>query len=116
MRKIFVIILAFWVHHAVAQSENAQLKTVVDNFVQHYNDQNYDKIFNGFSSSMKQHLPEDKVHEFMGNLYSHAGKIVNREIIWTQASQSSYKTIFERSILTFDLSMDNEGKINRLLF
>jgi len=116
MRKLFFIVSVFLVHHAVAQSEDARFKFAVDNFVRHYNYQNYDSIFNGFSSSMKQHLPEDKVREFMGGLYSEAGKIMDRELIWTQPSQSSYKAIFERSILAFEISVDKEGKINRLLF
>ena len=116
MKRLFFIVLVFWVHHAVAQNEDVRLKPVVDSFVQHYNDKNYEGIFNGFSSSMKQHLPEDKVREFMGGLHSQAGKILDREIIWSQASQSSYKTLFERSTLIFEIAIDKEGKINRLLF
>ena len=47
-----------------AQTEKAVYKNVADKLESNYNQDNYDDIFNMFSSEMKTALPLDKTKDF----------------------------------------------------
>ena len=96
-----------------AQTENH--KIAIDNFQFNYNAEKYDEIFNTFSPEMKQALPLEKTKEFLTGLKSQAGKIENKEFIsYQQETYATYKTKFEKMILSVNISLDNENLINGL--
>lgn len=96
-----------------AQTEN--YKTAIDNFESNYNTEKYNKIFNTFSSEMKQALPLEQTVEFLKGLKNQVGKIENKEFItYQQGTYAMYKTKFERMVLAVNISLDNENLINGL--
>ena len=65
MRNIFLIfILTNVMSNIFAQTEKAVYKNVADKLESNYNQDNYDDIFNMFSSEMKTALPLDKTKDF----------------------------------------------------
>ena len=58
--------------------------------------------------------PIDKTIEFITGLHTQAGKITSRQFIKYQASYASYKTNFENALLTVNISVDKQSKINGL--
>lgn len=98
---------------AFSQTEN--YKIAIDNFQTNYNIKKYDKIFNNFSSEMKQALPINETEQFLIGLKKQFGKIKNKEFIgYQQGTYATYKTIFERAILTINISLDKQNQINGL--
>ena len=79
-----------------------------------YNAENPDSIFAMFSDEMQKALPIDKTIEFITGLHTQAGKITSRQFIKYQASYASYKTNFEKALLTVNISVDKQSKINGL--
>lgn len=116
MKKLTALILYtlfFWVP-SFAQTEKSSYKTIADSFEANYNSDNYESIFITFSSDMQKALPIDKTKEFLKGLKQQVGKISNREFIKYENTYASYKTLFERAILTLNISVDNDSKINGL--
>ncbi len=100
----------------IAQTEKPRYKTAADQFVEHYNNQAYENIFNMFSAEMQAALPLAKTTEFLTGLKAHAGDI--KEHTFTQyerGSYASYKTTFERAVFALNISLDDKEKINGLL-
>jgi hypothetical protein len=96
-----------------AQIESAASKAVADKFEKHYNEGAYDSVFNMFSTSMQGFLPVNKTNEFFTALQAQAGKITKREFVkYDQGTYAQYKTKFERAVLTVNVSIDKDSKIN----
>jgi murein DD-endopeptidase MepM/ murein hydrolase activator NlpD len=87
---------------------------VADAFEKNYNAENYDAIFSSFATVMQNALPHDKTIELLTGLKSQAGKITQRAFVKYEQSYASYKTNFERALLTLNISIDNDSKINGL--
>lgn len=115
MRNIFLIfILTNVMSNIFAQTEKAVYKNVADKLESNYNQDNYDDIFNMFSSEMKTALPLDKTKDFFSGLKDKAGKIIKKEFVKYQATYAVYKTNFERALFSLNISVDDNSKINGL--
>lgn len=97
------------------QTEKPTYKNVSDNFEKFYNAENYDSIFSMFSKEMQSALPLDKTKEFLTGLNSQAGKIQKREFIKYKSTYAIYKTQFDKTLFSVNISLDNNSKINGLL-
>ena len=96
-----------------SQTEKSSYKTIADSFEKNYNSSNYNAIFSAFSDSFKNAVPLSKLTTYLTNLKSKAGKISKREFIkYKQESVAVYKTSFDRAVLTLNLSIDGDSKIN----
>ena len=115
MRNIFLIfILTNVMSNICAQTEKAVYKNVADKLESNYNQDNYDDIFNMFSSEMKTALPLDKTKDFFSGLKDKAGKIIKKEFVKYQETYAVYKTNFERALFSLNISVDDNSKINGL--
>ncbi|HOX82489.1 MAG TPA: DUF3887 domain-containing protein, partial [Chryseolinea sp.] len=113
MKNLHLIIaLSFVVNLAFAQAEKENYKTVVAKFEKNYNAENFDAVFNMFSSDMQKALPLDKTKGFLTNLKLQSGKITKREFERYENTYASYKTNFERALYTVNISVDGDSKIN----
>ena len=96
-----------------AQTENYSI--VIDNFQTNYNTEKYDRIFNSFSSKMKQALPLENTKQFLMDLKNEFGKIESKEFInFQKGAYANYKTKFERAILSINISLDDQNKIKTI--
>jgi murein DD-endopeptidase MepM/ murein hydrolase activator NlpD len=117
MKKcLFLITLSLILNNLTAQTELGTYKAVAGRFENFYNAERYDSIFSLFSSEMKGFLPEAKTATVLGSIKTSAGKITRREFLKYQDSYAVYKTKFERGIMTVNISIDNNEKINGLYF
>ena len=97
------------------QSEKENYKKVSAEFEQFFNADEYQKVFELFSSQMKAALPIEKTTEFVKGIKSQAGSIEKMEFIkYENGSYASYKTNFERAVFAVNISVDGENKINGL--
>jgi murein DD-endopeptidase MepM/ murein hydrolase activator NlpD len=117
MKKIIILLsLICIIQQTFAQTERLANKTAGDSFVQYYNADNYEAIFNLFAEGTKAAIPLDKTKEFLSGLKSQTGRIIKREfLMYEKGTFAAYKTTFERAIMTLRLSVDAEGKINGML-
>jgi len=114
MKKIISIcILALIANVTLAQTEKTTYKVVTNEFEKNFNANNFETIFNMFSSHMQTAVPLDKLTPFLTNLKSEAGNITKREFIrYQNGSVAVYKTNFERALYALNISVDNDSKIN----
>lgn len=112
MKKLLIIFVVLLLSNTLsAQTDN--FKIALDNFCKNYNAGKYGAIFNDFSFEMKQALPLDKTTEFFSNLDSQFGKIGKTEFIGLQkGSYASYKSQFDKAVLSLNISFDEQNKIN----
>jgi CubicO group peptidase (beta-lactamase class C family) len=97
-----------------AQTES--YKVAINNFKENFNTGKYNEIFNSFDSVMQKALPIDKTNQFLINLKSQVGNIENTEFIkYKKNTYAVFKTKFENTILSINLSLNNQNKVNGLL-
>lgn len=99
---------------ALGQNEKSAYKAVTDSFVSNFNANNFEVIFSGFAPEMQKALPIEKTKEFLTGLKQQAGKIIQREFVKYEQTYASYKTTFERAVLTVNISIDSNSEINGL--
>ena len=97
-----------------AQTEN--YTNAIDVFQTNYNNADYEKIFNSFSSDMQKALPIETTKQFFTNLSKGVGKMESKSFVsHTEGLGAIYKSNFERALQAVQLSLDDENKINGLL-
>lgn len=96
-------------------SQNDRQNEVFKIFKAHYNAGNFENIFNSFSTEMQTALPIEKTKQFLSGLKLQAGNI-KEEIFLSFENQTFavYKATFEKAILTVNISIDENSKINGL--
>lgn len=115
MKNIILIVLTLIVNLSFGQTERTNNKVVTENFVENYNNDNYNGIFSMFADVMKEALPIDKTTEFLKGLKTQAGNITNREFVkYENGTYASYKTTFERAVLVLNISIDGNSEVNGL--
>jgi len=112
MKKINLILLILIPTLSFGQTEKEIVKKVSAEFEKHYNSDEYQKIFDLFSSEMKSALPIEQTTDFLKGLKNQAGKIQKREFVKYEQTYASYKTTFERAVFDVNISLDNNAKIN----
>ncbi len=114
MKKLMLLLLLIPIC-CFGQDEKSSNKIAVEKFIEQYNSENYTAIFSMFAEVMKDALPMDKTSELFTTLNSQVGKIENKEFIrYENETYASYKTKFEQAILTLNISLDQNEKINGL--
>ena len=107
------IVLLCVVHLSFAQkTETEALKKVAEQFMTNYNADNYDAIFSMFGSQMQTAVPKDALNNFLSGLKAQAGSLESLVFSRYQNGVALYKSTYERSVLGFNLSIDNQSKIN----
>jgi murein DD-endopeptidase MepM/ murein hydrolase activator NlpD len=114
MRNIFLTLLILNFTNIFAQSETESYKAVAEKFEINYNQDKYEEIFSQFADVMKNALPLNKTKEFLEQLKNQAGNIVERDFERYENTYAIYKTQFERALLSLNISIDNDQKINGL--
>jgi CubicO group peptidase (beta-lactamase class C family) len=110
-----IIAFSFAFGLAFAQTEKPANKTITDTFTINYNNDDYEAIFSMFSAKMQQVSPLEKTNQFLRGLKKQAGKINYREFLkYENGSYATYKTAFEFAVLSLNISIDAESKINGL--
>jgi len=100
-----------------AQTETAALKKVAAEFEKNFNANDFEGIFNQFSSPMQTAVPLDKLTNFLTNLSSEAGEITKLTFVkYQNGGLALYKINFERKLLGFNLSIDGNSEINGMQF
>src|SRR5690606_2494405 len=114
MKKLIIILILF-PFISFAQTEKETSKKVSAEFQEFYNSDEYQNIFELFSAEMKSALPIEQTTNFIKGLKTQAGKIKKREFIkYENGTYASYKTNFERTVFSVNISLDNNAKINGL--
>lgn len=114
--KILSLITLFLIPvFGFAQTEKETSKKVSAEFEHYYNSSEYKKIFDLFSAEMKTALPIEQTTDFLKGLKTQAGKIEKREFTtYENTVYASYKTKFERALLSINISLDKNTLINGL--
>ena len=113
MKNLNFILLILIPFLSFGQTEQETYKRVSAEFEEYYNSNEYQKVFELFSTEMKTFLPIEKTTDFVDGLKTQAGKIENREFIkYEKGTYASYKTNFERALFSIFISLDKNEKIN----
>ena len=110
-RHALLLVAIFISNFAFAQAKN--FKATIDNFQKNYNANQYDEIFNNFSSEMKNALPLEKTTGVLSGLKSQLGTIESMEFLnYLQESTALYKTKFEKATMVVNMSLNDQNQIS----
>lgn len=112
--KYMVFIALMTIGRVFAQNEKETSKSVASAFEENFNSGNFGAIFDTFDANMQAALPRDKTFDFLGSIKTRSGKITKREFVKYVQTFASYKTNFERGLLSVNISIDDNSKINGL--
>jgi CubicO group peptidase (beta-lactamase class C family) len=115
--KIFLMLISIlFINASYAQTEKPQNRAVSQTFVENYNKDNFAAIFAMFDTSMQAALPLDTASEFLTGLKSQVGEINKYEFVnYQNGTTATYKTEFDKAILSLKISINADSKINGLL-
>jgi len=99
-----------------AQEDKFEGQELVNDFIKAYNNENYQSVFDLFSSEMKTALPINELTDFLKNLNSNAGKISANEFIREENNISIYKLTFEKWVSQYSFSIDDDKKIAEVFY
>ncbi|HAS42864.1 MAG TPA: peptidase M23 [Microscillaceae bacterium] len=115
MKNLFLILLILAPLFSFGQVETQAAKKVSALFEQHYNANEYQKIFDMFSDQLKARLPLETTTITVKRLKSQAGKIKHRQFIrYENETFASYKTTFERGTFALNISLNGGAEIDGL--
>ena len=114
MKKL--IILLFIPLLMNAQEDKFEGQELVNDFIKAYNNEDYQSVFDLFSSEMKTALPINELTDFLKNLNSNAGKISANEFIREENNISIYKLTFEKWVSQYSFSIDDDKKIAEVFY
>lgn len=114
MKRLFTFFV-FALIFGSAFTQNAVYEKALAEFEPNYNSDKFEEIFGTFSNEMKVNLPLAKTMELFTGLKAQVGNITKREFIQFQnGTFAAYKTTFEKAILSLNISVDKNGKIDGL--
>ncbi|OEK04225.1 peptidoglycan DD-metalloendopeptidase family protein [Roseivirga misakiensis] len=95
-----------------AQKESDNLKAAAKKFVEAFNADKPEVIFNMFSDVMKKAAPEKTLNPFLASLKSELGPIQKNEFVkYENGGVALYKMTFAKGIRGFNLAVDAAQKI-----
>lgn len=98
------------------QQETEASKTAANQFELQYNSGDTEGIFNSFAEELQRKLPLEKTREFLANLHTQMGDMTGKEFKGYEKTYASYIARFQSGALTMKLSVDEQSRINGLLF
>ncbi len=116
MKKLLLTLLLtglFTASHA--QEEKEAVRKIGIRFEQSYNSKMYDSIYTIFAPNMTATLSLNATRDFLTSIQKQSGKIIKRTFIkYINGSFASYKTYFEKQILSVNISVNAQSLINGL--
>jgi len=113
---LFCMVLLCMASQVSAQVEFDRYKKNADLFFAHYNANNYEGVFDLYSSEFKKTLPLEKTVQAITNLRERMGKYQSRTFAGYDGRYAQYKTVFEKGTMMVNISIDNTQKVDGLFF
>lgn len=115
MKKIFFLII-LWLNVTTSFAQNEIHKKVTDTFIQNYNNNNFDMIFNSFSTKMQNSRPKNYFHNFFNKVKNENGNLLFLELTDYQEnsqkkSRGKYNGHFEAGNLQIKITVNQAGEI-----
>lgn len=115
MRSFIILILFLASSYLSGQQEKTEYKLSSSTLIEHYNNDDYQSIFDMFSKEMQDALPLEQTNAFFTGLKWQVGKISNADFVSHDSlGYSQYKTTFEKAILALNISLDEKSFIQGL--
>lgn len=115
MKKLILILFILIPFLNFGQTEKEISKKVSSKFMELYNSNNYQEIFDLFSREMKTALPIKQTIDFLKGLKSQVGNIKKKEFTnYENGTYACYKTNFEWALLSVNISLNKGDEINGL--
>jgi len=96
----------------VTEIKPEQFQEVMDEFVNRYNDREYDKMVAGFSPEMLEELPLEKAADLFNDMFNNYGPVLKVEPpVFQEGNQAKYTVRFDKGILNINLVITKENKI-----
>ena len=111
MKKVILFLCMISFSMSIAQ-EKENYKQVAIKFVDLYNKEDYKSIFELFGADMKAALPLEKTITLFQNNIAPLGKIKSIEFLKLRQTAHVYKTVLDKAILDFTISLDKDNNIN----
>lgn len=99
-----------------SKHEQSPTSSLPERFAGYYNARQYDSIFYLFSQEMKEALPLHKTKDFFSQLQKDAGKLEKYPFVTRKDNYARHRAEFANAVFWMDISQNQYGKINGLLF
>ncbi|MCF6318226.1 MAG: beta-lactamase family protein [Proteobacteria bacterium] len=101
----------------LALNEPQVYKTAMGSLVKHYNDKQFEAVFDMYSLEMKSALSLDETLSFFNGLDNQLGLIKETKFVKLQSKQTAiYKTTFQQGTMSVNLTLNNSNEISGMYF
>lgn len=113
MRTIVMLLLTVTAFCSFAQDEQGNYAEVANQFMNQYNDRDYDAIYNSFNADMKKALPRQQTLTFLDqNVNNLMGAITGMTFDRVDQGAHIYRTDFERAVAEIVISLNPQNSIS----
>lgn len=110
MKKLtLLLLLSLGSQLAMAQKEQAKFEDVMEIFVQHFNQNNGQAVFDMMDSNMQTQLGLDNTKAIMSTLMQNLGPIRSFTLVKQVDRTEVFETTFEKGVQNIVLSMNTDG-------
>lgn len=114
MKKLFLL-LFFLSNVIVGQAQNQMQKNAIESFIIDYNNNNFEKIFQSFSSKMQNARSKKYYFDFFSRIKKDRGSLLSTELgnysESKQKSKAQYIGNFQYGSCIIKISMNNQNEI-----
>ena len=114
MKKLILLLLIPL--SILSQEEDVEAKRLVESFITAYNAEDYQSVFELFSTEMKTALPKKNLKNFLNNLNSNAGKISENDFLRKENNIVTYKLTFDNWVSQYSFSFNDEKEISEVFY
>jgi len=121
MKRLNIVVLicllfSCWLNNAQELSKEDKYTIISSEFEYYYNDSNYQSIYESFNEAYQEQRPLEETLDYFINLKFQLGNIKKREFIeFVGDSFARFKTTFEGGVMSFEISLDTQNRINGFL-
>lgn len=114
--KYIVLLLICFTTQSILSQDSAAYENATKKFQENFNAQNIDAIFDMYTTEMQETMTKDGVSDFVKGCYGQFGNLKKMTFVETAEGVNTYTAEFDKTNLTMDLQLSNDGKISSIQF
>lgn len=110
------LLILFFLATSICFSQSQMHKSVTNNFIQNFNNNDFEKIIQSFSEKMQNARPKSYFNNFFNRVKNDSGSILNLDLIkydetTRKKSRGEYNAQTENGSVTIKISVNEQGQI-----
>ncbi|MCX2763411.1 DUF3887 domain-containing protein [Aquimarina muelleri] len=114
--KYIVLLLICLITQPILSQDATTYENTIKTFQKNFNAQNVDAIFDMYTTDMQETITKEGVSSFVKGCYEQFGNLKKITFVETTEGIYTYTAEFDKTNLSMDLQLSDNGKISTIQF